>query len=230
VIFQAFGNAEQAAAALAAEVAAALRSGIQVRGIAGLAVPGGRTPLPLFHALRRVELPWERVHVTLTDERCVPEGDAASNAALVRRELLQGPAAAANFIPLPAAPSDTGRAATAAWNAIAAAAWPFDAVVLGMGEDGHFASLFPGSPGLAGALDAAARPACVPMRAPAPPAQRVSLNLAALAGTARLFLFVTGESKRRLIGEVARGAKAERWPVAALLVLAHPEVEVYWAP
>ncbi len=230
MIFHEFGSAQQAGAALAAEVAASLKAGIEVRGVASLAVPGGRTPLPLFHALRTAVLPWERVHVTLTDERWVPESDAASNAALVRRELLQQRAALADFIPLHSSTAGIDEAGEAAWRAIASAAWPFDAVVLGMGEDGHFASLFPASPGLAACLDAGAAPAILPMRAPAPPEQRISLNLAALCGTARLFLFVTGEAKRRLVGEASRGASALRWPVAALLSLPRPEVEVYWAP
>ena len=106
---------------------------------------------------------------------------------------------------------------------------PFDAVVLGMGEDGHFASLFPGSPGLADALDVAAPPACVPMQAPSAPVQRLSLNLAALRATRRLMLFVTGTAKRELLQAAAAGADPLRLPVAALLQQ-WPEVEVFWAP
>lgn len=229
-MWRAFAAAEEAGAALAIEVAAALRTGIARRGLAGLAVAGGRTPLPLFCALRTAALPWEQVHVTLTDERWVAQKDPASNAALVRRELLQQDAAAAHFIPLFSSLADIGRAGEAAWQAIAAAAWPFDAVVLGMGEDGHFASLFPGSPGLEAALDPAAAPACVPMRAAVAPVQRLSLNLAALAGTARLFLFVTGGAKRMLLERAAQGVPAQHWPVAALLSLPRPRVEVFWAP
>src|SRR5690554_1122247 len=96
----AFDSAQAAGEALAAQVAWALRAGLATRGAASLAVPGGRTPTPLFHALRGMDLDWARIVVTLTDERCVPPGDTASNAGLVRAGLLRERAAAAQFVPL----------------------------------------------------------------------------------------------------------------------------------
>lgn len=225
----AFDSAEAAGEALAAQVAWALRAGLATRGAASLAVPGGRTPTPLFRALRAMDLDWARIVVTLTDERCVPPGDAASNAGLVRAELLQERAAVAQFVPLYDGVADAAQADGGS-GALGLLPLPFDAVVLGMGEDGHFASLFPQDPGLAAALDAQAPAACVPMRAPAAPRQRVSLNLAALADTRRLFLFVTGEAKRQLLEQAMLPQQVGRWPVGALLALEHPAVEVFWAP
>src|SRR5690606_26949064 len=107
-----FASAQAAGVALAAEVAEALREGLAARGAGNLALPGGRTPLPLFHALRGYALDWSKVAVTLTDERWVPETDAASNGALLRRELLAERAAAAVFVPLFSA--DAGSATQAA--------------------------------------------------------------------------------------------------------------------
>jgi 6-phosphogluconolactonase len=231
MILQRFDSAAEAAAALADQVVAALRLGLGWRQAASLAVPGGRTPVPLFRALRDAELDWARVGVTLTDERWVPESHPGSNAAVVRGELLAGRAGAATFVPLfDAAAGDAAAATAGRWHVLRALPRPFDAVVLGMGEDGHFASLFPGNEALAVALDAHAPPACVAMRAPVEPVERISLNLAALLQARRLFLLVTGEAKRELLLAASRREALGRWPVAALLVQHHPMAEVFWAP
>jgi 6-phosphogluconolactonase len=227
-----FDSAAAAARALADEIAAALRSALALRGRASLLLPGGRTPVPLFHALRTQALPWERVRVSLTDERWVPESDPASNAALVRRELLTDRAAAAPFVPLYNDAPTAAQGASRSWRALAVLPQPFDVVVLGMGEDGHFASLFPQSPGLAAALDVNSVSACVAMRAPTAPIERISLNLAALAKSRAMFLFVAGATKRELLQRAAPGVGASelQWPVVALLALTAPPLEIYGAP
>lgn len=225
--FRQFESTQKAAEALADEVGLNLRQGLSARGAASLAVPGGRTPVPFFHALSLLPLDWPQVHVTLTDERWVDEADPASNARLVRGELLQQQAQVARFVPLHAGGASAADDAATATSRLASLPQPFDAVVLGMGEDGHFASLFPGSPGLAEALGSAT-PACVPMQAPSAPAQRLSWNLAALRATRRLMLFVTGAAKRELL-ESAAGADPLRLPIA-MLVDQQPELEVFWAP
>jgi len=99
-----------------------------------------------------------------------------------------------------------------------------------MGEDGHFASLFPGNEALQAALDPAAAPACVAMRAPAEPRERMSLNLAALLQARRVFLLVSGAAKRELLLAAGRREAPARWPVGALLAQREPLTEVYWAP
>jgi 6-phosphogluconolactonase len=198
--------------------------------VASLAVPGGRTPLPLFHALRDIELDWSHVGITLTDERWVPAEHESSNAALVQRELLAANAAAARFFPLFNNAAAAAGTAAAVWESLAPLPRPFDAVVLGMGDDGHFASLFPADPGLAAALNPSAPPACVAMRAPVEPTERISMNLAALLQTRRLFLFITGAHKRDLLLAAARRAAEAPLPVAALLSQRVPIPEVYWAP
>lgn len=230
MILHRFNSSETAAAALAARIVAALREALLLRGQASLVVPGGRTPLALFRALRRWEMEWTRVQITLTDERWVNADDTASNAALVQRELLSEQAAAARFVPLyNVAPSATAGAARS-WQGISRMPRPFDAVVLGMGEDGHFASLFPDSPGLAAALDADAPPACVAMRAPVAPTDRLSLNLAALGDARRVFLLVSGEGKRVLIESAVQQSPEISLPIATLLAMRDPAPEVYWAP
>lgn len=221
---------QAAAAALAEEIIAVLQHGLATRGVASLAVAGGRTPVPLFRALRDAPLDWARVAVTLTDERWVPEDDAASNARLLRAELLQGRAAAARFFPLYEGAAAADEAVDGVWLSLQQMSWPLDAVVLGMGEDGHFASLFPGNPQLARALEPDGRSGCVAMLAPAAPASRISLNLPALRQTRRLFLLAGGSAKHEVLVQASREGPASHWPVAALLGLRHPEAEVYWGP
>jgi len=216
-----------AAAQLAEQVCDALRAALEARGTASLLVPGGRTPVPFFRALRGHDIEWRRVVVGLTDERWIPAEHSDSNARLVRTELLADAAAAATFVPLHNAAPTAAAGAADSWRELAALPRPFDVVVLGMGDDGHFASLFPGSPGLAGALDINARPACVAMRAPAAPVDRISLNLAALADSRRLFLFITGERKLALVESAGAG---DELPIKALLALQRPEPVVHWAP
>lgn len=223
-----FDSVERAAAALALQIAATLRSALAVRPSASLAVPGGRTPVPLFHALREAVLDWSRVRITLTDERWVPETSPASNAALARRELLQDEAAVATFIPLYSHAADAAAGAAASQRAVRELL-PFDAVVLGMGVDGHFASLFPDSPGLAEALDPRQPPGVLAMRAPVDPEGRLSLNLAALAATSQLSLLVSGGNKLAMLERASTGAGSSL-PVAALLRLKRPQLEVFWAP
>ncbi len=230
MILQRFINAEETAVALAGQVAAAIRAGLATRGVASIAVAGGRTPVPLFRALREIDLDWARVGITLTDERWLAEDAPASNAALVRRELLASLAAQARFYPLFNGAAAAAVAAAEVWNSLAKLPRPFDAVVLGMGDDGHFASLFPDDPGLAAALNQAAAPGCVAMRAPVEPAERISLNLAALLQTRRLFLFITGTHKRDLLLAAARRATQTPLPVESLLSQRVPIPEVYWAP
>jgi 6-phosphogluconolactonase len=216
-----------AATQLAEQIGDALRAAVGARGTASLLVPGGRTPVLLFRALRRQDIPWRQVCISLTDERWVSPEIADSNERLVRTELLAEAAAEAGFVPLHNPAPDAQQGAAQSWRNLGALAQPFDVVVLGMGDDGHFASLFPDSPGLASALDPGAKPGCVAMRAPVAPVDRVSLNLAALAQARQLFLLISGQHKLALIGSAG---SRRRLPIDSLLVLRHPEPRVCWAP
>jgi 6-phosphogluconolactonase len=230
VILQRFESAHAATSALAEQIVVALRMGIALRGRASMALAGGKTPVPLFRTLSEAELDWAQVGITLTDERWVSEQHPGSNGALVRKELLTGRAGAARFLPLHDGSASAAGATANIWESLRPLARPIDVVLLGMGEDGHFASLFPGEPGLPAALDIAAAPACVAMRAPVEPRERISLNLAALLQARRVFLLVTGEAKRELLLAAAQREPGATWPVTTLLAQRHPEPEVYWAP
>ena len=225
------------AAGLASEIAAALRSAIARRGQAMLAVSGGKSPLALFAALREQALDWKRVTVLLADERCVPLQHPDSNAALVRAHLLQGRAAAARWLPfceqLP--PGDSAGwsdaeldALTAAANArLAALPWPLDALVLGMGEDAHTASLFPGAPGLETALQSREPVAWV--RPATAPHARLTLTLPTLLDATTTFLPLAGARKRAVFELACCGASAEA-PISLVLHRATRPVQVWLAP
>jgi 6-phosphogluconolactonase len=211
--------------ALATTVIAVLGVALASRGTASLVVAGGRTPIPLFERLSAAALDWAHVQVTLTDERVVPVTEPASNERLLRDHLLRGDAAAARFIGLMHdAPDDRARA-VAAWRALAAIPRPFDVVVPGMGEDGHFASLFPGAP--ADALDVQAPPACVALPAPVSPHARLSLNLSALTDARLVLLPIIGATKARVLRNAAVQTTADLLPIAALLGQRRVRVVVY---
>ena len=215
------------AAALADAVAAVLRRAQAARERATLALSGGSTPGPFLAALATRALDWPRLTVTLADERWVPVGHPRANATLVRDTLLQGAAGVARFVPLYAA-APTPEAGLAAVRAgIDALPLPLDVVVLGMGDDGHIASLFPGGDQLAAALDPQTLARVLPMRAPAAAEPRISLTLPLLAGARSVFLLITGESKRAVL---ERAIDDARLPVHALLAQTRTPIAVYWAP
>lgn len=215
---------------LALDVADALQAGLAAGRGASLVVPGGHTPIPLFERLAQAELDWDDVWITLGDERWVATSDASSNERMVRQHLLCKAAAASHFIGLRNGATSAAAGARASWSAIADLPRPFDFMLLGMGEDGHVASLFPHSPGLEQALDLSEHPGCIAMTAPAPPSERLSLNLRALLDSRRIAILITGKAKWATY-ERARGAGAvAEMPVRALLRQQNVPLTVYWAP
>lgn len=214
----------------AGEIAAQLARAIAARGLASLVVSGGRTPVKLFELLRALELDWSKVCVALADERWVDPKDEASNERLVRDELLKDKAAAARFLGLKNAAPSPDLGAVSAWETFARVPRPFDLTLLGMGDDGHTASLFPGSPNLRSALNPAAAAGCVGMWAPSPPQARLSLNLSALLDSRRVMILITGEAKWRAYVAASEDGAVEDMPVRAVLRQRRTPVEVLWAP
>ncbi|MEM9760521.1 MAG: 6-phosphogluconolactonase [Pseudomonadota bacterium] len=215
--------------ALAAAVADQLAAGIEARGRASLAVSGGSTPKGVFARLARTSLAWDAVTVTLVDERWVKPTHADSNERLTRENLLTGGAAAARFVPLYAEaprPED-------ALGEIAASLTvfdTFDSVMLGMGADGHFASLFPGSASLDAGLDLDGSEDCIAVDPPVAPHARMSLTLARIINTRQLVLQITGDEKRTVLELARRHRDPQQLPIAAVLALSAPPLAVYWSP
>lgn len=226
-----FTDCQAQAVALAERVAVRLRAALIERGHAVLAVSGGSTPKEFFARLAQAALDWANVQVTLVDERWVPDSDERSNAQLVKSLLLQHEASAAQFVPLYTGAPTPEEGLAEADARIDALPLPFDAVVLGMGDDGHTASFFPGGDHLAEALDPDGRARVLPMRAPAAGEPRITLSLPTLLDTRALYLLVSGEKKRDLLADVRLGLDTARnYPVRAVLTQQRVPVAVYWCP
>jgi 6-phosphogluconolactonase len=217
-------------AALAARIVATLEDGMRGGGSASLVVSGGRSPAALFDMLSSAALDWRRVWIALTDERWVDTTSGDSNEHLVREHLLRNAAAKANFVGMKSAAAQPAEAAASSWSALASLPRPFDYVLLGMGDDGHTASLFPQSPGLATALDPLQPPGCVAMIAPVAPQARMSLNLSALLDARRIELLILGDGKLAVYERAGEGGPVADMPVRALLRQQQVPVSVYWAP
>lgn len=224
-----FATSAQTARALAAAVAANLQDGLRRHRRASLIVPGGRTPIAFLDQLAAQLLGWSEVTMSLSDDRLVPVDHADSNENLVRRHLLQGAAASARFISLVGANPVPGLQPATAEHALVAMPRPFDAVVLGMGEDGHTASLFPGASGTLEALDAARPQQVALIRPDGAPHSRVSLTLRTLLDTRVVMILIEGESKRAAI-ERAVGHDPARHPIAAFLQQRTVPVHLYYNP
>ncbi len=217
-------------AAIAAHIASALRAAIAERGRASLAVSGGKSPIPMFEALREQDLDWSRVTVVLVDERVVPRDHSASNTGLVARHLLQDAAAAARFVhffgELPAQFNAEVLDALVqdATRCIADLPWPLDVAVLGMGEDAHTASLFPGAPGYARAI-ATNDPLAWVVPDTAPHA-RLSFTLHALLQARELLLSISGDTKLSVYRRAAEKADPAL-PVSLILHQTRTPVSVW---
>ncbi|MBC2658213.1 6-phosphogluconolactonase [Pseudomonas sp. MSSRFD41] len=221
-----FRSSTLLAAGLALKVAEQLREAIAARGQASLVVSGGRSPVAFFQALVKQELDWSKVLISLADERWVPVEHADSNAGLLKQHLLVGPVAKARFLGLYSAAASLEEAARQADEALAQLPG-IDVLVLGMGDDGHTASLFPGSPNLAEALEPAGSRRCWPMLAPTVPRQRLSMSRALLASARSSLLSISGQSKLTTLGAALAGDVVADMPIRAFL---QTPLEIYWCP
>jgi 6-phosphogluconolactonase len=224
-----FHDREAMAQAMADDIADLLRAAIDDRGRASLVVSGGSTPEAMFRCLSEQTLAWDCVTVTLADERWVPPDADDSNERLVRTALLQGPAAVARFVSLknPAPTPEDGLAETE--HALHAVPRPFDVMVLGMGADGHTASLFPGTAELPAALDMTAAPACASVRPPGLQ-PRMTLTLAAILDSRHILLLLAEREKWEIYKRALASTDATEMPIRAVFTHSKAPIEVYWAP
>ncbi|MBI4263663.1 MAG: 6-phosphogluconolactonase [Acidobacteria bacterium] len=225
-----FADAGALAAAAAREVAHVLVAATREHGSASMALSGGRTPRDLYQCLaldHRHDTPWGRVHVYWGDERNVPHDDDRSNYRMARESLLDHvPVRAEHVYPMPTVLGEPGRAAAAYERTLRSqfdAEWPrFDIVLLGIGDDGHTASLFPGSAALT-----EARRWVVATTAPVEPRGRLTLTLPALTHATAMFVLVAGRSKADALRRALGDRPDPRCP-ASLLHAARAPV-VWWA-
>lgn len=223
-------DATQLAHDLADFVAQRLRDTLSRRGHALLVVSGGSTPVPFLRALSAQSLDWARVAVTLADERWLPPDHIDSNERLVRQHLLQGEAEPARFVPLWRDQPDPYAAQDEVAASLQSLPWPASVVVLGMGGDGHTASLFPGDRAWASRVAPGQR--CVAVDAPAQPnvpVARISLTPACLLDAEQVVIHITGSGKWGLLQQAAVEGSADELPIRWALHQSESPCHVFYA-
>ena len=202
---------------LARFLADGLREALKRAPFASLAVSGGNTPKAVFPLLAQADLAWERVWITLTDERWLPPGHEGSNEGLARRLLLQGKAERARFIGFWSEASSPENALPGLEYRLRQVPWPLDMVFLGMGPDGHIASLFPGDP----ALEVETGRVTTAM-GPPPYTDRITLVLPELAHARRVALLANGPEKQAILRQ-----GNQTLPVHRFLALSNESATVF---
>lgn len=221
-------QADAVASRLADAVAERLESALKTKERASLAVSGGSTPKPFFEKLREKPLDWSRVDITLADERWVPTDSTDSNERLLRETLLQDAASEARFISLKQRHDSANAGQPLAEEALADMIWPLDVLVLGMGNDGHTASLFPDAPEIDRALEESLPDRCMALHPASQPQPRLSLTRSALAGAEWIALHLRGQDKMDTLQRAIADMNAVReMPIRAFLSAG---VSLYWSP
>lgn len=229
---RAFATAEELYPALTEAVVTRLKAAIDARAFASIAACGGTTPAPLYELLSATSIKWNKVTLTLTDERWVAPESERSNERFLRTHLLKGPAANMSFVPLKTNDARAAYAEAKVHARIARIRRPFDVTLLGMGNDGHTASLIPAANGLAEALDIGS-PSLA--KAIIPPAEsglgeRMTLTLRALLDCRAIFILIRGEEKREAFERALENGTIREAPVRAVLRQIRVPVETFWAP
>lgn len=214
--------------ALALRVADDLAEAIDQKGFATLMLSGGNTPRPFLQKLAAEPILWEKVRISLVDERWVDPASEKSNEKMVRSTLLQSGAKKASFygmhddIPNHKALQD--------FNALLRSKlYPFDVVILGLGTDGHTASLFPNRPELAALLDLSSERLCGFCEAPVEPKERMTLSLAAIASAAHCYLHIEGSEKLAVYRKALEGSDPAAMPIRAVFNACGEAVETFYA-
>ncbi len=216
--------------ALAGDIGFIIESAIDARGGAVIALAGGRTPAPVYEKLAKAKLDWKRVTIIPTDDRIVPLGDALSNVTGLAKVFLPK---GARVIPLISEKADDYKAAGRAADArLQDHHWPLDLVLLGMGADGHTASIFPGpdfDEALNGPKDRRALGVMPDPLPPEAPVARVTLSAAAIASAKSLIVAITGDEKRKVLEAAAEQGPSSAYPIGRVLAETELPVDIHWA-
>jgi len=216
--------------AVAGDVGFIVESAVDARGSSLIAVPGGKTGPAVFPKLANQKLPWKKVAIIPTDDRLVPMDDERSNVRAIAKIFLP---LGARVVPIAAEIDDYRLAGNSADARLQDLPWPPDLVWLGMGKDGHTASIFAG-PDLKDALDAPkARRAVGVMPDPVPqdaPVPRVTLTRAAILAARTLLITITGEEKRSLLEQAIADGQSSNLPIGRVLAEAEQPIDIHWCP
>ncbi|QIK80049.1 6-phosphogluconolactonase [Sphingomonas piscis] len=225
-----YDSVDELADAVAGDVGFIIESALDARDSALIAVPGGSTPVPIFANLTKAKMNWRKVTVVPTDDRLVPVENDLSNAKLLARSFLPS---GARVIPIATSIDDYKLAGNSADARLQDLPWPPDLVWLGMGKDGHTASIFAG-PDLQDALDAPkARRAVGVMPDPLPPeapVARVTLTRAAILSARTILVTITGQDKRDLLEQAIADGHSSKLPIGRVLAEAEQPIDIHWCP
>jgi len=229
-----FSDRDTLTSKLVTTITGLLKNGISRNGRASLAVSGGSTPVQLFETLSTADLPWENVDICLVDERWVEPDDSDSNEHLVRTHLLQGKAAKAHFTGMKNSAKTASQGEAECSAQLEKVHRPFDVLLLGMGGDGHTASLFPGAIRLPEATDMDSARICLGIAPVTAPHERMTLTLPEILSSKQIILHITGENKKDVLQQaMMQDGSVEEMPIRFILQ-AHKEKQnknfnVYWA-
>ncbi len=224
-----FSSREQLDLRFAEQVAQLLSNAISEKGSASIAVSGGSTPKGFFEALSKKSLAWDKVTITLADERWVDEASDASNTRLVKDNLLQNNAKDAQFFALKVAANLDEQTLAQLNKTASEQVLPFDVLILGMGEDGHTASLFPCSNEIKQALSLDNSDALMSVQPQSAPHQRITFTLSALLKSTAIFLHICGENKQQVLDKAIASDDVLVMPIRAFLHATNVTTEVMFA-
>ena len=223
-----YDSLDELADAVAGDVGFIIESAVDARGASLIAVPGGKTGPAIFPKLAAQKLPWKRVTIVPTDDRLVPMDDERSNVRAIGRSFIP---AGARVVPIATEIADYKLAGNSADARLQDLPWPPDLVWLGMGADGHTASIFAG-PDLQTALDAPkARRAVGVMPDPLPqeaPVPRVTLTRASIVSARTILITVTGQQKRDLLEGAIADGQSSKLPIGRVLAEAEQPIDIHW--
>ena len=225
--FYSTNNSESLAVDLSQNIKEVLLETIKKRGRASMAVSGGSTPVPLFVALSHLVIDWSKVDLTLVDDRWVESGHKGGNELLVKSHLIKNKAGNVNFIPLKnnALTAKEGQASSE--EALKSFTLPFDIVVLGMGADGHTASLFPCSEEIRSAMDLDNNDCLVATTPISAPYERLGMTAKSIMDAKRVFLHLNGSSKLHTLEKAMELKDVYKMPIYAFL---DDGLDIYWSP
>lgn len=225
--FNDFENRELLAQRLCEKITQALKIALEIRGEATLALSGGNTPKKLFNALSRVDLDWEKVRVTLVDERWVDTNSVKSNEKLVREHLLINSAESARFFSLKTEDKYAINGVASLNVSLEQFFKKFDVVVLGMGLDAHTASFFPNTNELSFALKT--KNLLCATTATVEPKERISFSKTSLLSASNLFLHIEGEEKKEVFLKASTSDDLRNMPIISMMQQEKPTMEIYYA-
>src|SRR3954451_4216384 len=225
-----YDSPDELADAVAGDVGFIIDSAVDARGSSLIAVPGGSTGPAVFAKLAAQKLPWKNVTIIPTDDRLVPMDDERSNVRAIAKACLP---VGARVIPIAAEIADYRLAGNSADARLQDLSWPPDLVWLGMGADGHTASIFAG-PDLQAALDAPkARRAIGVMPDPLPkeaPVGRVTLTRSAILAARTILITITGQQKREVLEQAIADGQSSKAPIARVLAEVKQPIDIHWCP